>query len=101
MSRILPWDSTSSMRLPTMRWTCGVAPGPWVRAEVTSRPTRYGRRPAAVRMSVSPSGIPVGSARGAEGQAAVAGHEPRIEEELAGRGGRDVLAIDLAHDQLA
>ena len=35
----------------------GHGPGPRVRAAVTTRPTRYGRRPAAVRASVSPSGI--------------------------------------------
>ena len=40
---------------PTSRSTCG--PGARALAAATSRPTRYGRSPAAVRASVSPSGI--------------------------------------------
>ena len=56
ISRFLPRASTAVISRPTMRCTCGTAPGPPVRAAVTVRPTRYGRSPAAVRKSVSPSG---------------------------------------------
>src|SRR5688500_18152900 len=92
------------MRLPTIRWTCGTAPGPWARAASTSRPTRYGRRPAAVRKSVSPSGMCGRYARlasAADGQAAIAGAEPGGEELVAKRGFPDRQAVDLADDELA
>ena len=56
MSRFLPIASTAVISWPTIRWTCGTGPGPLARAAVTVRPTRYGRSPAAVRKSVSPSG---------------------------------------------
>ena len=49
MMRFLPTDSTASMVRPTRRCACGTAPGPLARAAVTARPTRCGRRPAAVR----------------------------------------------------
>ena len=71
------------------RWTCGPGPGR-ARAARTSRPTRYGRRPAAVRKSVSPSGIGVGCLalpRAADGQAAIA--RRRSRPRAAGRGHGD------------
>src|SRR4051812_3574609 len=55
MRRFLPAASTASTEAPTTRLTCGPPIG--ARAAVTVRPTRCGARPAAVRRSVSPSGI--------------------------------------------
>ena len=81
----------------------GRRPGPPVRAAVTVRPTRYGRRPAAVRKSVSPSGTQaLGVAlRDAQDEAAIAGDEARLEQDRAERRDRHVLAVDLADDELA
>src|SRR5215510_3972542 len=94
MSRFLPWASTDSIFLPMRRWTCGTAPGPLVRAAVTERPTRYGRRPVAVRRSVSPSGT-------AQHQPAVAGQEARRDQPLAEGRLPDRHPVDLRDGQLA
>ena len=54
MNRCLPRASTEVTVAPIMR--SGRGPGGRTRAAVTVRPTRCGRRPAAVRRRVSPSG---------------------------------------------
>ena len=86
ISRFLPCDSTASMRLPTIRWTCGTGPGPGPGppARPARRGTAAGRRRCgrACRLRAWWRWLALPGA--ADGQAAIAGTEPG--RERAGRG---------------
>ena len=107
--------SCRATRRPRSRWPmirCDLRhrPGPAARAAVTVRPTRYGRRPAAVRKRVSPSGTHAGRSAPWRGRCGRARHSrrspgarargirPRTRPRAAWpeRRRRDVLAVDLA-----
>src|SRR5262245_48403581 len=100
ITRFLPWDSTASTCAPTTRSIWG--PGRVARAAVTARPTRYGRRPAAVRNRVSPSGM--GGvwrlSTRTEHDASIARDEAGGDETLAEGRLADRDAVDLRDDQL-
>src|SRR4051812_49370495 len=113
MSRFLPAASTAVTVDPTRRSARG--PGAGAVAAVILRPTRYGRSPAAVRASVSPSGIGEWSARGpdagrpfvralgrlgAKREAPIAGDEPGVQERVTEPRAGDRLAVDPGDDEL-
>src|SRR5947209_9560231 len=115
ISRFLPAASTAVTVDPTSRSALG--PGAGALAAVIVRPTRYGRRPAAVRASVSPSGIGGPSADGSDAgpplvralrrrlrakrEPAIAGDETGLEERVTEPRAADGLPVDLADHQLA
>src|SRR4051794_21108111 len=114
MSRFLPAASTAVTVDPTSRSARG--PGAGAVAAVILRPTRYGRSPAAVRASVSPSGISRRSADGpdarrpfvralrgrrAKREAPIAGDKSGVEERVPEPRAGNGLAVDLRDDELA
>ena len=88
--RFLPAASTAVTVAPTRRSTRG--PGARADAAVTVRPSRYGRRPSAVRTSVSPSGIVLRAS-------ADRAHRPRARVRPLGRGGRPQRVAAVPHDE--
>src|SRR3954471_14059644 len=115
MSRFLPAASTAVTVDPTSRSARG--PGAGAVAAVILRPTRYRRSPAAVRASVSPSGIRRSSAHGsharrplvgalggrlrAKREAPIAGDEPGVHERVPEPRAGERLSVDLGDDELA